>query len=207
MAISQLETDFFLALDVDFVTNKGAHEQLRNLYTTWPNLTDMLKNKTLVVWPAFGPVATQTAAPDNKNQVQSWYKQGLIEPFQRQQFPAKHGPTQYELWFQNSSQVGPSYPISYQTQFEPFVLAYRHGLPRYSSGFAGHTYNRSSWTAETHRLGYRFQALRDFFVFSTGTTPAAAGRDAPVLKAREWQNFLAYKERIYNGNRTIQNTP
>ena len=53
MAIAQLETDYFVALDVDFVTNQHGHAQFNELVKKYPNLTETLRTKTLLVLPAF----------------------------------------------------------------------------------------------------------------------------------------------------------
>ena len=215
-------------MDVDFVTNKNAYTQLRNLYTARPDLTDIIKNKTLLVIPAFTATdaalaaeeatvihnnnvkgrkkitpaeAAEALAPRDKQELVEKYEKGLIEPLQLQQFPAKHGPTQFSKWLQEeATPTDPFYPISYEPQFEPVVVAYRHGLPRHWTGFRGHYYNKSSWVAETHRLGFKFAVLRNLFVVHDRSTPKPS--KVPILKYSEWPKFLEYRERIHRGNVT-----
>lgn len=214
LAISQLETDFFVDLNVDFVTNKGAHEQLRNLLKVHDNFFDVLKNKTLMVLPAFAVMnndesnkdttarhqkLTFPEPPAHKQELIKQYSTGLVEPFHLAQFPEQHGPTQFSIWLENLEPSGSFYySITYQPQFEPFVLAYRHGLPRYWTGFRGHFYNQSSWMAESHRLGFRLAVLRDFFVVYLGAASSTFAT-TKKWKSREWQNFLDYKDRGHTG--------
>lgn len=112
LAISQLETDFFVDLNVDFVTNKGAHEQLRNLLKVHDNFFDVLKNKTLMVLPAFAVMnndesnkdttarhqkLTFPEPPAHKQELIKQYSSGLVEPFHLAQFPEQHGVAPQEL--------------------------------------------------------------------------------------------------------------
>ena len=227
LAISQLETDYFVALDVDFVTNKNAYQQLRDLYTAYPNFTEVIKNKTLLVFPAFASTVSNNnnndaaalqnnkaqqrnkavpapVAPRDKQELRQKYDQGLVEPMHLQQFPFKHGATQFNVWLQQeASSTEPFYPISYEPQFEPVVLAYRHGLPRYWTGYRGHSYNKSSWTTETHNLGYKFAVLRNFFVVYDQTPKMGKVQE---LKYHEWDKFVEYRERVRRGNQTAEIT-
>ena len=217
LAISQLETDFFVALDVDFVTNVGAYGQLRNLLDVYPTLLDVLRNKTLLVLPAFESskynVTTKNAtghevitqqvktleAPLDKKAMIQEVDAGIVEPFHLKQFPPGHGPTRFPIWFDN--RTGPLYPIEYNRKFEPYVLAYRHGLPRYWTGFRGYFFNKYSWFVEVNSMGYNFAVLRDFFVFHVGVSGGST--KIPEWKRHEWQKFLRYKELIHgNGELT-----
>lgn len=220
LAMSQLETDFFVALDVDFVTNVGAHGKLRELLTIYPNLTEVLRDKTLLVLPAFEAATYNVTfknetghevverrpktldAPTDKLDLLQKMDEGIVEPFHLKQFPPGHGPTRFPIYFDN--RTGPLYPIEYHHRFEPYVLAYRHGLPRYWTGFRGYFFNKYSWFVETHAMGYSFAVLRDFFVFHVGISGGST--KIPAWKSREWQKFLRYKEQIH-GNRTVTNFP
>lgn len=214
--MSQLETDYFVALDVDFVTNVGAHQQLRNLLDIYPNLTEVLKDKTLLVLPAFESAVVNVTtrnetgheviekqpktleAPLNKKDLIDKYYHNIVDPFHLAQFPPGHGPTRFPIWFEN--RTGPLYPISYHHRFEPYVLAYRHGLPKYWTGFRGYFFNKYSWFVEVDSMGYKFAVLRDFFVFHVGLSGGST--KIPLWKSREWQKFLRYKDRIH-GNKTL----
>eukprot|EP00977_Amphora_coffeiformis_P023614 scaffold13793_cov165-Amphora_coffeaeformis.AAC.6 len=203
-------------LDVDFVTSAGAYGQLRNLLDVYPNLFDVLRNKTLLVLPAFESsryevttknatgheivtqqVKTLEAPLDKKDMIQK-VRAGIVEPFHLKQFPPGHGPTRFPIWFDN--RTGPLYPITYHRKFEPYVLAYRHGLPRYWTGFRGYFFNKYSWFVEVNAMGYNFAVLRDFFVFHVGLSGGST--KIPAWKSREWQKFLRYKDLIH-GNREM----
>jgi hypothetical protein len=211
IAMGQLETDFFVALDVDFVTSVGAHGQLRELMTTYPNFTEVLRTKTLFVLPAFESVTYNETfvnetghtvvekrpktleAPDTKEEVIRQVKAGIVAPFHLKQFPPGHGPTRFPLYFANTT--GPIYPITYHHRFEPYVLAYRRGLPKYWTGFRGYFFNKYSWFVETHSMGYEFAVLRDFFVFHVGLSGGSSR--IPAWKSREWQKFLHYRDQVH----------
>jgi hypothetical protein len=217
LAMSQLETDYFVALDVDFVTNENAHQQLRDLYQAYPNLTSILKDKTLLVLPAFESVTYNVTtknetgheviqrqvktlqAPVDKKDLINQYAADIVDPFHLKQFPPGHGPTRFPIWFEN--RTGPIYPITYHPRFEPYVLAYRHGLPKYWTGFRGYFFNKYSWFVEVDSMGYKFAVLRDFFVFHVGLSGGST--KIPVWKSREWQKFLRYVDRVHHNQTKV----
>ena len=217
LAMSQLQTDYFVALDVDFVTNVGAHGQLRQLLHDYPAVATLLRNKTLLVLPAFESesrnVTSRNAtghvvwheqvvtmqAPNDKHDLIQQYDHGIVAPFHLRHFPPGHGPTRFGLWFDN--QTGPIYPTVYHKRFEPYVLAYRKGLPLYWTGFRGYFFNKYSFFFECHSMGYNFAVLRDFFVFHVGKSGGSSR--IPKWKSIQWQKFLDYNRRHW-GNRSVE---
>jgi hypothetical protein len=58
--------------------------------------------------------------------------------FQKKSVPGGHGPTQYEKWLNSTNTSGDIYGISItkeeSNRFEPYVLGFKPGIPRYWEG-------------------------------------------------------------------------
>ena len=169
MALQHIETDFFLALDVDFVTPVNCHEQLSSLIADHPELDAALRDKTLMVLPAFNHEVRlddhelrNDVLPSRKDEFIQLVKQGTATEFHVAKYFPGHGPTNFPRWYETENEI--CYPITYMAGFEPYVLGYRDNVPHYWEGFRGHGYNKVSWFIEAHAKGYSFAVLRDFFV-------------------------------------------
>lgn len=162
MAIDYSDADYVLALDVDFIPAP------RNTYTKLKktlfaqiagvNMTTaerMRYDRKVMVIPAFEvekeatiAQATPDLLPLTKDELSTRVENKSVTCFHLDYYPLGHGPTNYSKWFggrysndQEKDGNMPFYDIDYKEGFEPYVLAYRHGLPRYWEAFRGHGFN------------------------------------------------------------------
>mmetsp|Transcript_25098 Transcript_25098/g.28139 ORF Transcript_25098/g.28139 Transcript_25098/m.28139 type:complete len:126 (+) Transcript_25098:183-560(+) len=76
-----------------------------------------------------------------------------------------HKPTEFFNWgLGKSIPKGNFYDITMGPTFEPYVLGYRHGLPRYWDSFRGYGFNKMSWFKNLDMVGYKFCTLLDYWV-------------------------------------------
>lgn len=83
------------------------------------------------------------------------------------------------------------YMIQYEYSFEPYVLAYRPGVPRYWNGFRGYGYNKLSWFMEAHRAGYQFATLMDAYMIHLAH-PSTKNREQLTSNNYEKDTFIGY---------------
>jgi hypothetical protein len=171
MAMDETETDYFLAVDVDFMTIPECHDKLRALLKTDPALVQALHNKTMMVFPAFNhefklkdkQLQDNDVLPSTKEDALKMVQRKEITPFHVAWFYHGHGPSDFKKWYSGKFD-GSWYPINYVSRFEPYVLGYKPGISHYWEGFRGFGFNKFSWIMELHYEGYQFGVLRDFFV-------------------------------------------
>eukprot|EP00547_Thalassionema_nitzschioides_P012029 CAMPEP_0194262248 /NCGR_PEP_ID=MMETSP0158-20130606/46449_1 /TAXON_ID=33649 /ORGANISM="Thalassionema nitzschioides, Strain L26-B" /LENGTH=401 /DNA_ID=CAMNT_0039002401 /DNA_START=149 /DNA_END=1354 /DNA_ORIENTATION=+ len=169
IAQKNIESNYFLLMDVDFMPcPSGTYEHFKS------HLKDdffwtKLRNNTIFVLPAFERFAesnestvTLDMVPQNKDQLIDLLDQKLASTF-HPYFPPGHYPTDYQKWLQNEPSEF-SYPIQYMKRFEPYILAYKHGLPEFWDGFRGFGYNAATWFWELDLAGYKYEVVRDYFV-------------------------------------------
>ena len=170
MAIEYLDAHFFVAVDVDFIPNLNAFEGLNAmLHEPRSKLRSELTNHRLFLLPAFERIAhknsetvTEDLLPQSKAELKDMFKKKKLIGFHMSGSPLGHGPTNFPLWLQNKTDV--FYEIEYKNVFEPYVMGYRPGIPRYWEDFRGYGYNKFSWYMELHKACYQFAVLRDFYV-------------------------------------------
>jgi hypothetical protein len=168
LVLEHLKSDYFVAMDADFVTSPDAHGNLYSLIRNQEGLRARLQKKTIFVLPAFELLApngtnspTEDMLPTSKDQVRERLQDGSMLPFHANWHG--HTPTNYEKWISNVDHQA-DYPVTYQMYFEPYVLGYKHGMPRYWKHFRGFGYNKWSWFYEISKANYNFFVLQDFWV-------------------------------------------
>lgn len=238
-------TNYFLNLDVDFVTPRNGHDRLASeILDNNLNARDMLRARTLLVLPAFEQLHEEAwdqtkdetmtipvlPLPETKPDLVALLDVHRVTPFQLEQFPQGHGPTDFEKWLSipetpsaSTSTRTPSsglkgltlslsggrggsssdlsqlslrtsedimYEVDYQAQFEPYVIGYRPGLPRYWDSFRGFGFDKISWCMEAHYAGYQYAVLHDFFVLhlfeATANTNRHDGDNAALSSFGEY---------------------
>jgi glycosyltransferase-like protein LARGE len=188
LAMDQLQTDYFLALDVDFVTERDCYSRLVNLVRTDLSVKHALQSKTFLVLPAFESFADNATVPESKREVLSMVEGGQASPFHIESFKPGHQPTNFDRWYSN--ETGALYDIQYDRKFEPYVIGQRYGFPRYWDAFRGYHYTKLSWFIEANLTGCKFAVLRDFFVFH---------KDKSIHKNKEMsgKNFEDWNRFVY----------
>lgn len=203
LALGNVESDYVLCNDMDFIPDAGAYQSLRSKLQDDVSLRG---NKTLWVLPAFERFGVDgrgkgrfvndvSLVPQSKEILVDMVKKELVKPF-HEYFRPGHGPTNYSRWY--SEKGIDSYPITYQYLFEPYVVAFRPGLPLYYENFRGFGHNKMTWFVELHQQGYSFRVLVDHFVCHMNH-PGRKGRrdkggDSHIQKAR----FQEYMHERYN---------
>lgn len=232
MAMDFAESDYVLTLDVDFIP--GPHNTYASLkqslldtpLTTNSNRTAadwMRQEKALLVLPAFEVKKKQgksQATPDlisrNKTELLASTRRNETEWFRINYYSRGHKPSNYPKWFAGAKTTTTAaaaardnpvfYPISYKWGYEPYVLAYRHGLPRYWEDFRGYGLNKISWIMECQRSGYRFGVLWDYWV--THLEHESANKASHNTNKKKASTFYQYLDERYpqNNMTTTANT-
>jgi glycosyltransferase-like protein LARGE len=136
LVMDQLQSDYFVALDADLVTNPNAHDSFLKLIQTNKKVRRRLHSKYLFVLPAFEkfPLENQTSPtedmlPRTKEELIQMDKNKTLSLF-HPNFPRGHKPTNFAKWKmgrRRSNTKGDFFDIEYNLRFEPYVLGYRHG--------------------------------------------------------------------------------
>ena len=204
LAMDYLDGDFFVAADVDFIPTPDCHRKLTQLFALNDRLRLKLITKTVMVLAAFerhmpNPTqeVTEDLLPRNKAEVIEMVRTKKGNGFHMAGSSAGHGPTNYEKWMENKT--NDFYGIEYKNIFEPYIMGYKHGIPRYWEGFRGYGYNKFSWFFEIHKAGYDFAVLRDFYVVHMNhRIPDLKKKNSMTdWNRKHWQKFKAYLSRQY----------
>ena len=207
LAMQHLTSDYFVAMDADFVTTPDAYIKLFNkiVKPVKSELRKRLKTQTLMVLPAFekfrinGTSPTEDMLPTTKEQVHEQNQNKTVEIFHRATGYTGHRPTNFLKWFENGPE--PFYEIKYENNFEPYVLGFRPGIPMYWNDFRGFGYNKMTWFAELNHVGYRFCTLRDFWVIHINHAVVKGAHDMGAKNRpyfRQFKNYLGMKEQNPN---------
>jgi hypothetical protein len=205
LAQRSIESNYFLLMDVDFIPSPGTYEYLKasleNDYF-WTRL----RNSTVFVLPAFelfskdeDSFATLDTVPTTKEQLQSLIAKEEAATFHAY-FPPGHYPTNYTKWFERNTEHEFSYPIEYMKRFEPYVIAYKRGIPDFWDGFRGFGFNAATWFWELNLAGYSFEVIRDYYLVHLNH-PGRKGRNItdgslPKLQLRRFMRYISRKYQV-----------
>eukprot|EP00980_Cylindrotheca_fusiformis_P013386 scaffold3410_cov141-Cylindrotheca_fusiformis.AAC.29 len=175
VAMESIESDYFVAMDVDLIPLPG--DCYSKLMAAYSRIDIPNKQKTLFVLPAFSLYASARSKTANAE----WLpltKAGVIQKVKKKRmgqfwgkdFAAGHFPTQYDVWLNNtsSSESGDAYllprlSIGQALNYEPYVMGYKPGIPKYWEDFRGHGWDKISFFRECHALGYNYAVLNNFY--------------------------------------------
>ena len=218
IALQYMETDYFLALDSDFVTMPDGHDRLVG-YLANKQIKAMLQSKTIMVLPAFehtihAIMHNVSTIPESKEQVIQQVQDNISAPFQLEKFFPSHGPTNFSHWLSIPSPTpinatttktkttttstttttnnDLTYPITYIARFEPYVLGYKPGIPNYWPTFRGYHFDKISWFAEMRFMGYQFVVLDQDFVFHVGKSTSTPTHKKLQFVYGLWGQFKNY---------------
>ena len=172
LAMNNVQTEYVINIDIDFCLNENAHDGLVKLLQSDETVRENLDNRTMLILPAFENTfhieeEDVSRVPKNKAEVTEQVKVSkTTEAFHLNKYFAGHGKTNFEKWYAN--ETGVMYDVEYERGFEPYVLAKKAGLPQFWTKFRGFGCNKKAWLEEAHRAGYKFEVLRDYFVFHVG---------------------------------------
>ena len=169
LALFNIESNYFFALDIDFLPNANAYEVVKG---ELPKRATSLHKKTLWVLPAFErfqskenkparDVTSMTLIPRDKAELVLAVQAKVVAPF-HEYYPAGHiHVTNYTKWYHYSTF---SYSVPYKSPYEPYVIGHRLSIPPYWPGFRGFGLNKASWFLELDAAGYTFEVLGQHFV-------------------------------------------
>jgi len=172
IALDNISTDYFLLMDIDLFTAPAkTHDSILSLLTDDVTLVNKLNEKTIFVLPAFENLeiipdnkltADYWSFPQNKSHVKNMYENGTMPQFKHFNGNGQSS-SNYAKWMSDETDV--SYPISFKFGYEPYVIGAKKSIPRFYDFFRGYGLNKLSWFTELHLAGYKYEVLRDHFVF------------------------------------------
>mmetsp|Transcript_21536 Transcript_21536/g.30421 ORF Transcript_21536/g.30421 Transcript_21536/m.30421 type:complete len:468 (-) Transcript_21536:104-1507(-) len=201
LALDNIQSDYFLAIDADFITDDTAHVEIKAELKKKQKFYKDLHNKNLYVLPAFEhfmpseleknniTVQTESPLPTTKPQLMQMIAENKTAPFHKY-FRKGHGSTNYQKWYTDEENF--SYPIKYELRFEPYVIGYKRGVARYWSGFRGFGFNKYSWLFELHHMGYKYRVVRRHFTIHKNHPEGGSGRKIPLTTRLEYLGFKRY---------------
>lgn len=141
---------------------------------------------------------TEDMLPRNKQQVLDMVKRKEVAGFHSGEGNPGHAPTNFPLWLSNKTEDD-YYDITYKNIFEPYIMGYKHGIPRYWPFFRGFGYDKFSWFFELNRAGYKFSVFRDFYMIHMNH-PILSKTDKKAMTEVNrpfWQEFKRYLSQRY----------
>jgi len=184
LALDNVKTNYFLLMDIDLFTTPGrTHDGIQSLLRDDGTIVDKMNSKTMFVLPAFEHTkvipdsrlsADYWSFPMNKKDVKKMYEDDVTPQFKASNDNG-HGSSNYTKWISN--QTDASYPINFKFGFEPYVMGAKKSIPRFYDFFRGYGFNKLSWFTELHLAGYKYEVLRDYFVFHANHVPSYDGTD------------------------------
>jgi hypothetical protein len=209
IALMNIESDYFFATDADHIPSPHSYDRLSQLLLTSNHIQSRLRQKTLFIFPAFEhfaypkeKYATEDMLPTTKNQLLSKVEQGHMAPFQAKRCPNCHGPTDFDRWYHTPEEFYTLSNITTSNTFEPYVVGYRHGIPRYWESFRGYGYDKISWFVQLTGAGYNYAVLRDFWVahLRHPISPLAI-KEGKARNKPYWMAFQRHMEDFNNQTR------
>jgi hypothetical protein len=204
LAMQNLGSDYFVALDVDFIPKNNTYSGLVSLLRSNEAVRKELHNRRLFVLPAFAifprknlTLATPDLLPTSKTNLKEMLLKGLAGGFALGHFREGHGPTNFHMFFNETVDKNEFYYIAYSENFEPYVLGYRPGIPSYWTSFRGFGMNKIIWFTELDRAGYLFGVLTDFYVMHLNHPRSFDERQQNMNGRNSKENFEPYLDQRY----------
>jgi hypothetical protein len=204
LAMQNLGSDYFVALDVDFIPKENTYSELVSLLRSNEAVRKELHNRRIFVLPAFEifprkneTISTPDLLPASKTNLKEMYRNGLAGGFALVQYPFGHGPTNFDMFFNETVCRNEFYKIEYSEFFEPYVLGYLPGIPSYWTSFRGYGLNKISWFTELDRAGYLFGVLTNFYVMHLNHPTAYNYRQGKKNEIHFRRKFKPYLDQRY----------
>jgi hypothetical protein len=84
--------------------------------------------------PSEDSVATLDMVPKTKTELEVLLRKEEAVTFHHY-FPPGHYPTNFSYWLQPNVNKDFSFSVEYSKRFEPYVIAYKRGIPDFWDGF------------------------------------------------------------------------
>jgi hypothetical protein len=112
LAMEHIGSDYFVALDVDFIPSKDSYPGIISLLRSNEEFRKELHDHRVFALPAFEILprkgqtfASQDILPAYKSHLKNMIREGLAKKFHFGHFAAGHGPTNYRRWFEEKGTV------------------------------------------------------------------------------------------------------
>jgi hypothetical protein len=232
LAMYNVVGNYFVALDVDLIPSRNSYPSIRALLESkaddgnnTTSVRELLKSRNVFVLPAFEVYAFNDNYRSFKNMIpksrddlldmiKGTHPYAKAQMFHKNDWAACQRATHFPRWLaaaaassskNNNSAVAPRshYEIRYEPDFEPYVLAYKPGIPRYWEAFRGYFFNKASWFVELDRAGYKFRVLSDSYVvhlnhrIGTNSHSEMKERNKPIFE-EFLNNYLNHRYSKHN---------
>ena len=137
-----------LLVDADFRPS----ELLRKVLSSESAANAIIEKRQIIVCPAFEGVHKETL-PETTSELKEDIDKESAKPF-HSHFPEGHGPTNFEKYWEETLALDENdvmediwrkiYPITYESQFEPYIVMATSDIPLYDERFAGYYKNKIS---------------------------------------------------------------
>ncbi|XP_067940014.1 xylosyl- and glucuronyltransferase LARGE2s-like [Watersipora subatra] len=177
VALDNALTQYVFLTDIDFLPMANMCEYVKESAA----LHDIQNRKLALVVPAFQTQQYRPQLPFTKEQLKKYVDTGQVQIFRHDVWPEGHAPTNYSRWF-NSSQP---YPVSWQPNYEPYIVVSRERVPKYDERFFGFGWNKVSHIMEVDAQGFKMVVLPHAFIIHTPHAPSldiSQYRSSPVYR-------------------------
>uniref|UniRef100_A0A0N5AQ35 Glycosyltransferase-like protein LARGE1 n=1 Tax=Syphacia muris TaxID=451379 RepID=A0A0N5AQ35_9BILA len=165
VALNNTDTDYVFLMDADFLPMLNSYEAMSSIIqqTNYPS-------KTAFVVPAFELKIFDAGVtfPKDKHELLSMLDAGQVNVFRQDVWSSGHLATDYNRW-RNADQP---YSVSWQTDYEPYVIVDRRQVPPYDQRFVGFGWNKVSHIMLLDALGFNFTVLPNAFIIHRPHAPS-----------------------------------
>ena len=156
---------------------------MNDLYSYLLNiLSESTNEKNAFVIPAFESLYYRSNVPKTKSELIEMYKQEKITSFRSYIWPQGHAATNFTHWFKTDTQ----YTVSWQVDFEPYVVVKKELCPYYDKQFAGFGWNKVTHIMELDAAEFTFVVLPHAFIVHMPHPPS--------LYLMRFRSHKAYRE-------------
>lgn len=216
VALEAIESDYFLALDLDLIPMpEGCHDRILSLLKQTPEMNEKLQSQTLFVLPAFELFtkkdethANEERLPKSKEEVLNLIKRKEMSQFKVKRYSPGHASTRYKIWKNTTvaTKENSFYDVNVSKKesllYEPYVVGYKPGIPRYWEHFRSGGKNKISFFTECWRAGYKFSVLNNFYCVHLNHPHNTVGIPAQKgfwrkTNLKVFDSFLQYLDKKY----------
>lgn len=141
LALDVAKTEMVFLVDVDSVPSRDL--ALFSASSDYDNYRKLCMGGAVLVVASFEVQCEHNVAvdmPKTQEELYRLYRQQRVEGFQTSTFPAGHGPTNFSRWFGEKV----PYIVQYENMFEPYIIAWKEGIPAYDERFRGVCFDKIS---------------------------------------------------------------
>lgn len=157
-ALKKCRTPYALNMDVDFVPNPWAKQNISFELTKFLESGASLKNTVFVV-PAF-EIDEKIPLPRDKKELVHLAKQSRIRQVHFKKWEYAHRATNYTKWY---NAIEP-YLIKWEAEYEPYLVVSVSDAPLWDERFVGYGFDKVGYIAELFFAKFQFMVLPNVFI-------------------------------------------